>query len=76
MSRKLIGTHVDPPLIDEIDAFVGKGMPGEPGYFSSRSEFIKAAVLLFLAQQADQPTIRRRRLVQPLDAAQTYTPDR
>ncbi|MFT2212360.1 hypothetical protein ACLJYM_10775 [Rhizobium giardinii] len=44
LPRKFIGTHADEVLIEEMDASIGVGRPGDQGYFATRSEFVRRAI--------------------------------
>ncbi|CCM68188.1 hypothetical protein [Sinorhizobium meliloti] len=61
---KLIGIHVHAEFAEEVDAVVGKGQPGDPGYFANRSDVVKCAIRRFLAEinnsQEIHPNIRKR----------------
>ncbi|QND12601.1 hypothetical protein HB775_00900 [Rhizobium leguminosarum bv. trifolii] len=63
--RVFIGCHVPPALCAEIDAAVLRGVPGSSGYFASRSDYLRAAILRMQSELAT-PAVRQRQRVQPV----------
>ncbi|MBY3137314.1 ribbon-helix-helix domain-containing protein [Rhizobium laguerreae] len=55
---KLVAAHLKGEIIDAIDACIGRGMPGDPGHYASRSAFIRAAIAHLLDEQATPSVIR------------------
>ncbi|WP_392709589.1 hypothetical protein [Rhizobium ruizarguesonis] len=63
--RVFIGCHVPPALCAEIDAVLLRGVPGSTGYFASRSDYLRAAILRMQNELAI-PAVRQRQRVQPV----------
>ncbi len=51
---RLIGAHVKDDIIEKIDSHIRDGIPGEPGYYSSRSAFLTAAITHLLGLHASE----------------------
>lgn len=58
----LIGIHATPELVAEVDRHLGRGHPGDAGYFATRSDLMRCALRHFLARldDANAPEIRQR----------------
>lgn len=55
--RKLISIHAPEVLVEEMDASIGVGKPGDKGYFATRSEFVRRAIERLLEDlRPAQPT--------------------
>jgi Arc/MetJ-type ribon-helix-helix transcriptional regulator len=58
--RKLIGLHADVKIVEEIDAWLRHGQPGDQYYFASRSDFLRCAAVRLLADLTETKSSERK----------------